>query len=201
MVVARSGADVNADVSTDEGRQRVIEAVRHGGRLDVLVNNVGTNIRKPTAEFTSDDFRRLFDINLASAWELTRALLPMLRESKGSIVNVSSVSAVTVATMSTSLYAMTKAAMDHMTRFLAVEEGKHGVRINSVQPWYIKTPLTAGVLADEEKLKRILSSTPMARLGEPEDVARAIAFLAMPASGWMTGVSMPVDGGFLALGI
>ena len=193
--------DLAADCSTDAGRAAVLAAAADLGGLDVLVNNVGTNLRKPTADWTPDDFRRLFDANLQSAWELCRGLLPMLAAARGCVVNVSSVSGARVTLSSTGPYGMTKAAMDQMTRWLACEWGPLGVRVNSVQPWYVRTPLTVPVLSDAAKRERILGVTPLGRLGEPEDVARAIAFLALPAAGWITGVSLPVDGGFLALGM
>lgn len=199
--VARNGGDLSADVSAEAGRSLVLAEVGRRGGLDLLVNNVGTNVRKTTADFAADDLRHLIDTNLTSAWELTRALLPALRERRGSVVNVSSVAAVKVISTSTAAYAMTKAAMDQMTRFLAVEEGPHGVRVNAVQPWYVRTPLADQVLQDEAKRQRILAPTPMKRLGEPADVARAVAFLSMPAAGWITGVTLPIDGGFLAFGV
>ena len=128
VVVARSGGDVAADVATEAGRDAVVAAVEKLGRLDVLVNNVGTNLRKPTAEFDAADLHAMLDANLVSGFELTRRLLPILRESGGNVVNVSSVAAVRAVTTSTAAYAMTKAAVDQMTRFLAVEEGPNGVR-------------------------------------------------------------------------
>ena len=191
--------DLAADVASEEGLAAVLDAVADG--LDVLVNNVGTNIRKPTESWTSEDFRRILDTNLTSAWELSRGVLPSLRASKGCAVNVSSVSAARATLSSTGAYGMTKAALDQMTRWLACEWAPYGVRVNGVQPWYVRTPLTVPVLGDPQKRDRILGVTPLGRLGEPEDVARAIAFLAMPAAGWITGVNLPVDGGFMAFGM
>ena len=202
ITVARGeGATVAADVATDAGRDAVMAEVTARGRLDVLVNNVGTNIRKATADFTADDLRSILDTNLASAWELTRRCLPMLRESGGNVVNISSTVANVAVSTSTTGYAMTKAAMDQMTRCLAVEWGPTGVRVNSVQPWYIKTPLVEQVLGDPVKRELIESATPMPRLGEPTDIAKAVAFLASSDASWITGVCLPVDGGMLAKGV
>ena len=194
---------VAADVAEAAGREKALAAVAEhfDGRLDILVNNVGTNIRKPTLEWTDEDWRRVFETNVTSAWELSRACFPMLRDSGGCVVNLSSSSAARATLTSTVPYGMTKAAIDHLTRHLACEWGPQGVRVNSVLPWYIRTPLTAAVLTDEAKLGRILAHTPLGRLGEPEDVARAVAFLCMPAASWITGIQMPVDGGFMAFGM
>ena len=194
--------DLAADVSTDAGRDDVLRAVDEKlGGLDVLVNNVGTNVRKPTADWTADDLRRVIDTNVASAFDLSRGCLPHLRQTSGCVVNLSSVSATRATLSSTAGYAMTKAAMDAMTRWLACEWGLIGVRVNSVQPWYVKTPLTVPVLEDKAKRERILAATPLGRLGDPRDVATAVAFLASPAASWITGVNLPVDGGFSALGL
>jgi Tropinone reductase 1 len=96
---------------------------------------------------------------------------------------------------------MSKAAMEQMTRFLAVEWGPHQVRVNAVLPWYTATELAEQVLKDPEKKERILERTPLLKIGQPAEVARAAAFLAMPAASYITGVCLPVDGGFLALGL
>ena len=170
---------VAADVATETGRAAVLAAVRErfGGRLDVLVNNVGTNVRKPTADWTGDDWRRVIDTNMTSAFELSRGFFPMLRDARGCVVNLSSVSAARATLTSTAAYGMTKAAIDQLTRWLACEWGPHGVRVNSVLPWYVRTPLTAAVLGDGAKRQKILAQTPLGRLCEPADVARAVALL------------------------
>lgn len=194
---------VSADVATRDGRVAVLAAAadHFGGRLDILVNNVGTNIRKPTLEWDEADWRRIIETNITSAWEMSRACFAMLSESRGCIVNLSSSSAARATSTSTAPYGMTKAAIDHMTRHLACEWGPLGVRVNSVLPWYVRTPLTSAVLTDDVKVNQILSHTPLGRLGGPQDVARAVAFLCMPAASWITGVQLPVDGGFLAMGM
>lgn len=192
-----------ADVATADGRAKVSEAIdqRFGKQLDILVNNVGTNIRKPTADWTAEDFERIYAVNVQSAWELSRSLHALLEKASGCIVNISSVSAERVVSTSTAMYGTTKAALDHMTRHLAAEWAADGIRVNSVRPWYIRTPLTAPVLEDAERRERILSRTPMKRFGEPEEVARAVAFLCLPAASYITGTHLPVDGGFMTMGI
>lgn len=194
---------VAADVSTAEGRARVLAAARaRWDRLDVLVNNAGTNLRKPTLEVTPEDWRALLDQNVTGALALCQACQPWLVSSgQGAVINVSSVASKRAVRSSTAIYAMSKGALDNLTRFLAAEWAPSGVRVNSVSPWYVATPLANAVLSDPERRARILSRTPLGRVGEPADVAAAVAFLALPAAGWITGVDLPVDGGFLTLGL
>jgi len=193
---------VAADLGVPEGRQRVLDELRAGwDRLDVLVCNAGTNIRKPTLEATPEDLDALFHTNAHSAWGLCQGALPWLVASgAGSVVLVGSVASRRAVRSSTAIYAMTKGALDGLCTFLAAEWAPQGVRVNLVAPWYVATPLAAAVLDQPEKRAAILARTPMGRLGQPEDVARAVAFLACPASGWITGATLPVDGGFLTLG-
>ena len=191
-----------ADLATEAGRRAVrerVDALWNG--LDILVNNVGMNIRAPTAEYPLDSLRQLMAANVESAFGLCQQMYPHLRAAKGAIVNVSSIASRTVVGTSTAAYSMTKGAIDSMTDFLAVEWGKDGIRVNAVHPWYIRTPLVASVLADEARKARIVNATPLGRVGEPEDVARVIAFLAMPASAYVSGAHVPVDGAFERVGI
>ena len=169
------------------------------GTLDILVNNAGMNIRKPTVDYTPNEYDRIMQVNLRSVFELCQEAYPLLKASRGCIVNVSSVSALTHIS-SGSIYGMTKAALTQLTRNLAVEWAKDGIRINAIAPWYISTPLAAPVLDDPEKLKNIVARTPMGRVGTPEEVAAAVLFLSLPAAGYITGQCLGVDGGFLVNG-
>lgn len=204
LAQAAQGLDafVAADIATPQGRADVLRHIESTwGALDVLINNVGTNIRKGSLEYEAEDLRALFEINLVSAWELCRAAHPWLTRSEdGNIVNISSVAAHQAVLTSTAAYAMTKGGMDAMTRFYAAEWGKDGVRVNGVAPWYIRTPLAEQVLQDPAKLAAIAARTPLGRVGEPEEVAAAVVFLASPAASYITGVQLPVDGGFLVQG-
>lgn len=193
---------MKCDVTNSEDREKLFEKVNSSwSKLDILVNNAGTNTRKITLENSEDDFDKLMDLNLKSVFELCKIFHPLLKKSgNSSIVNVVSVAGMT-SVGTGSPYAMSKAALIHFTKYLAVEWAADGIRVNAVAPWYIKTSLTEPVLKNPEKLNSILSRTPMNRIGEPEEVASVIAFLSMPASSYVTGECIAVDGGFLKHGL
>ena len=169
------------------------------GTLDILVNNAGMNIRKPTVDYVSDEYDRIMQVNLRSVFELCQVAHPLLKTSRGCIVNMGSVSALTHIS-SGSIYGMSKAALTQLTRNLAVEWAKDGIRVNAIAPWYISTPLAAPVLGDPEKLKNIVARTPLGRVGTPEEVAAAALFLSLPAASYITGQCLGVDGGFMVNG-
>jgi Tropinone reductase 1 len=191
-----------ADLSDPEQIQFLISAIKNQWNgLDILVNNAGMNIRKPTNEFSQEDFDKILKLNTTAVWQLSRLCYPWLKESKGSVVNVSSTASQRVVRTSTAAYAMSKAAIDQLTKFFAVEWGPDDIRVNAVLPWYTATPLVESVLSDPMKKENILSRTPLNRICLPEEVARLIAFLSMPAASYISGVCVPVDGGFSALGL
>jgi len=190
-----------ADVSKRYDYIKVIEKIRkEWGRLDIFVNNVGTNIRKAAIEYDHNEYDHLMNTNLRPAFELSRLLYPLLKHSEqASVIFVSSVAG-QIHIKTGAIYAMTKAAINQLTRNLAVEWASDNIRVNAVAPWYIRTPLAETVLQDESYKESVLSRTPMNKIGEPEDVAAAISFLCMPASAYITGQILAVDGGFTVNG-
>ncbi len=190
-----------ADVSSKSGQEIIWEYFsKSNSSLDILVNNVGTNIRKKTIEYSEEEIQKLFQTNLFSALALSRGLYYLLIKSgNASIVNISSVAGITHLRTGI-LYGMTKAAMNQMTRNLAAEWAKDGIRVNAVVPWYTNTPLAKSVLENKEYLQQVLDRTPLNRIAQPVEIANAIAFLCMPASAYITGQCLPVDGGFSILG-
>lgn len=193
---------LHGDVADSTFRKEIISHIANSwGKLDILVNNVGTNIRKKLVEYTEEEYRKIFEVNLFSLTEMTRLAYPLLKKSgNGSVVNIASVAG-SVDVQSGPPYGMTKAAIIQLTRHLAVEWAEDKIRVNVVSPWYIETPLTQPVFAQPERLKKIIDRTPMGRVGQPEEIASAVAYLAMDKASYITGQNINVDGGMLSKGL
>lgn len=190
-----------ADVSLPEGRESALAQLeRLGDRLDILVNNVGMNIRKKVVSYSSGEYEQLIATNLTSVFEMCRLTHSLLKAAGGgAVVNVASVAGLT-ALRDMAVYGMTKAALIQLTKNLAVEWAPDGIRVNAVAPWYVRTSLTEAVLRKKTYLAEVLRRTPLHRLCEPEEAAAAVSFLCLPAASYVNGQCIVVDGGFLANG-
>ncbi len=193
---------LDGDVVDPGFRAHVLEKVNENwGKLDVLVNNVGTNIRKKFADYSEQEYRQIFETNIFSAMSLTQGAFHLLKQSgNASVINIASVAGSTDV-QSGPPYGMTKASLIQMTRHLAVEWAPHKIRVNAVSPWYIQTPLVQPVLSNPERLEKILSRTPMGRVGQPEEVSGIVTFLAMDKASYITGQNISVDGGMMVNGL
>lgn len=189
------------DISTKEGKLKLFEEISNNWKsFDCLINNVGTNVRKKTIEFSEEEYMKVFNTNMFSTFEMCRLSYNYLRTSnQASIVNITSVAGLTHLRTG-SPYGMTKAAIDQLTRNLSVEWAADGIRVNSIAPWYIQTPLVEKLMGNTNYVKEILQRTPMKRIGKPEEVASLAAFLCMDKSSYITGQTIAVDGGFMVYG-
>ncbi|HVG92914.1 MAG TPA: glucose 1-dehydrogenase [Planctomycetota bacterium] len=182
----------------DDAARAVAEWTEVAGPVEVLVNAAGWNVRRRADEYGLDEWDALVAVHLTAPFHWARLVLPGMREAGfGRIVNVASVAGLT-ALPSGAPYGAAKAGMIHLTRVLAREWGPHGITVNAVAPWYVRTELSEPVLSDAAFLAKVLAATPARRIGTVEDVASAVAFLCGHDAGWINGVCLPIDGGFSA---
>ncbi|MBP3447088.1 MAG: 3-oxoacyl-ACP reductase FabG [Clostridia bacterium] len=187
---------VQADVSKmSEAKHLFDEAKKAFGAVDVLVNNAGIAQQKLFTDITEADYDRMFDCNVKSVFNCCQCALPdMIHNKYGRIINVSSMWGVVGASCEVH-YSASKAAVIGMTKALAREVAPSGITVNCIAPGVIDTPMNKGF--DEETITALKEETPVGRLGTPEDIARAIAFLADEKSGFITGQTLGIDGGFI----
>jgi len=190
---------IGADITSDQGRARIVSAAleRHG-RIDVLVNNAGILPRVPLMEVTPEVWHRTMQVNLDAAFFCSQAVLPAMRaQGRGRIINISSMSARTGGQASPPHYATSKTGLVGMTRALARVVGAWGVTVNAVAPGMIDTEMLAALTPEQRQWW--LEQIPLARLGTPEDVAGAVAFLASDDASYITGATLDVNGGYFMI--
>jgi len=198
--LGRRALPLQMDVTRREQITRATaEALRVLGRIDVLVNNAGIGPPNRAESVTEADFDRTVGVNLKGTFFVSQEVgTAMIRGGGGGrIINLSS-QAGFVALPTESVYCMTKAAIAHLTKCLAVEWAPHGINVNAVAPTFIRTPGTVKWLADDAFRTDLMSRIPLGRVGDPVDVAAAVVYLASPASAMVTGTTLMIDGGWTA---
>lgn len=206
IAVARPSDDLDslADILQENGTIWAIDAsgdellkkIGELSQLDILVNNVGTNRPKPIQQVSDDDLDTMLNLNLRVLYRVSRAALGVMKRG-GAIVNISSQMG-HVGSPGRTVYCMTKHGVEGLTKAMAVELAPDGIRVNSVAPTFIETPMTKPMLDDPEFADFVKKSIPMGHVGQVEDVAQAVAYLCSPAAKMVTGHSLLVDGGWTA---
>ena len=188
---------VQMDVSTvQEIRRAVEEVINKFGRIDVLVNNVGVAPANPAEKVTEADYDLTMNLNVKAMFFTSQAVAEhMIKQGSGRIINMSS-QAGSIALDDESVYCMSKAAVNHMTKNLASEWAKFNIQVNAVAPTFIETPGTEPWLKDPEFRKSVLDRIPLGRIGKPMEVAGAVVFLASNAASLITGEIIMIDGGW-----
>ena len=196
------GVAIEADVLVERScRALVAKTVAQLGRLDILVNNAGINIRKQPQEYTLDEWRKVLDTNLTSAFVCSQAAYPeLVKAGGGNIINIGSMMSIFGASFTTP-YAASKGGIVQMSRGMACAWAKDNIQVNAVLPGWIDTDLTRNARAQIQGLHdRVLARTPAGRWGDPADFAGIAVFLASAASDFLTGTAIPVDGGYSVQG-
>ncbi len=197
--VGRRCVPLTADLEDPEDVETVIPgAVQAFGRVDILVNNAGVISRAPAIETTPEDWHRVLQVNLHAVFRLCQdAAREMLPRRRGKIINIASLASFEVGIL-VSPYAASKGAVGQLTKALANEWAPHGINVNAIVPGYLTTEMTRALREDPDRNAAILERIPAGRWGRPEDLGGAVVFLASPASDYVHGHLLAVDGGWLA---
>ncbi|GAB1255754.1 SDR family oxidoreductase [Aurantivibrio plasticivorans] len=190
---------IPGDLATDEGRQKFVDDIKQReSKIDILVNNAGAAWGAPFESFPDDGYDKVFNINVRAIFMLTRDLLPLLekdasRESPSKIINIGSIDGLRISTTDNYSYGASKAAVHHLTKNLAVRLADKGLNINAIAPGPFESKMMAQTLKDHKE--RIESGIPMGRIGRPQDMGSLALFLSSPASNYVTGQIIALDGG------
>ena len=203
-LLAKAGArvvriDLDSDTRCDVADEEQVEKTFKGLDVDILVNNAGVAVRKNAFDITAAEWDRVIDVNVRGVFLCSRVAARSMKErGGGAIVNLASIMGFSGGIFPNPAYQTSKGAVVNMTRALALEFAPHRIRVNAVAPTFVRTPLTAPIFANPEILKKVMEHTPLGVLPETDDIAAAILFLAGPAARCITGVTLPVDSGYLA---
>lgn len=184
--------------SEDDWIRIVGDTIAQYGKIDILVNNAGISSAVPYLETTVAQWDKVMSINLTGTFLGQKHVIPhMIENGGGSIINISSIAGLTGGS-GAGAYTASKGAVRMLTKATAIDFAKHNIRVNSIHPGYIATPMTVDLMADQQMKMWFESQTPLPRLGKPEDIANGVLFLASDDSSFITGVELPIDGGYYA---
>jgi NAD(P)-dependent dehydrogenase (short-subunit alcohol dehydrogenase family) len=187
--------DVTLKVDTEK---MVAQTVETYGKLDILFNNAGIAMRLPVAELPEEDWHRCLDVNLTGVFLCAKAAIPaMQKNGGGSIINMSSIYGVVGADVRAA-YVASKGGVTNLTRGMALDYAENNIRVNCICPGFVETPLVAGVIKTPEEYQALADKHPMCRLGQPEEIAYGALYLASDESAFVTGIALPIDGGYTA---
>ena len=202
LLRAHGARAVSLDISegcdvSDEAAVRV--AFEKLGEIDILVNNAGRAARKPAVELTKNEWDEVIALNLTATFLCSRLAHPyMKRRGGGAIVNLASIMGFSGGLFPNASYQASKGGVVNLTRALALEWAEDNIRVNAVAPTFVRTDLTVPIFGNPERLETVMAHTPLKRLPEVADIAASILFLCSPAARCITGVTLPVDSGYLA---
>jgi len=185
--------------SEDAVRDAFARVASQAGGIDILVNNAGRAARKPATELTVDEWNEVLAVNLTAMFVCSKHAHPyMKKRGSGCIVNLASIMGFSGGLFPNASYQASKGGVVNLTRALALEWAADDIRVNAVAPTFVRTELTAPIFSRPDRLKIVMEHTPLGRLPEPDEVAAAILYLCSPAARCITGVTLPVDSGYLA---
>jgi NAD(P)-dependent dehydrogenase (short-subunit alcohol dehydrogenase family) len=195
--IGRDVLPVQLNISKiDEIDAAIIESMKHYKHIDILINNAGIGTPNKAEDVTEKDFNETINVNLKGTFFTAQAVgKEMIKKKSGRIINISS-QAGFVALETESIYCMTKAAIAHLTKCLALEWAKYNITVNAVAPTFIKTPGTLKWLGNEEFYQSVIKRIPLGRVGDPKEVAGPVVFLASPQASLITGATLMIDGGW-----
>lgn len=193
------GVGLKMDVTSEEDIEQAVDAVKEKwGRIDILVNNAGIFVQEKVDEMDTSTVDKILDVNLRGLILCTKHVVPTMKEQRdGKIINIGSIASF-VGFQSAAVYCATKGAVANLTRELAMELGQHKINVNAVAPGMIDTAMTEDLLEDEDTKSSLLKKIPYGRIGQPDDIANAVAFLASDESEYITGERLIIDGGWLS---
>jgi NAD(P)-dependent dehydrogenase (short-subunit alcohol dehydrogenase family) len=187
-----TGCDITDETQVEKAFSRI-------GTIDILVNNAGTAIRRTALEVKKEEWDTVINLNLTALFLCSRLAHPyMKKRGGGAIVNLASIMGLSGGIYPNASYQASKGGVVNLTRALALEWAADNIRVNAVAPTYVRTDLTTVIFSNPEMMKTVMAHTPLGRFPEPEDIAAAIVFLASDAARCITGVTLPVDSGYLA---